>query len=237
MSKNKHHPPATPNADKGVLGPAPSARATLGPAEGHQRQPWQNPARPGVVAGYGPLADAVRTHNTTTGAGQLAQMHTAVPPRVPGTLPEDTPTQLDYQLTTHPAPAAELTLQVPEAHRGNALYTNGHGQAPTVRVEQMRADMASSDFPQNLRAVPGGAGGLADPQYQGDYGTARTNPELPAHQTPQRPPGAVHHLEREPGELQHPSPDLTHEVPGGSWATRPPGEQPGPAGGFAGGRR
>jgi hypothetical protein len=219
--------------NKGALGPVPDARPELGPARGRARAYHSNGARPGVV-GSGPLADSVRGH-PGGGVTQLAQAHPFTGQPVPGLAPVDTPQHVNYQPPTAPQCAAELTLQVPHGRAGNALYTDAYGQAPTVVVEQVRADQASTDLPTSVRAAPGAAAGLAGPEFHQDYGTARTNPELPAGETPVRPGGAVHHLRREPGELQGYGPDV--RPPGYEWATRAPGDGYSAAGGYSDGRR
>jgi hypothetical protein len=215
MAKNKQ-------ADKAVLGPQPSAQATLGPAEGHQRQYHSNPVRPGVI-GQGPLADSVRGHSD---AAQISQAHITGQSPVPGVAAGDSPAHLGYQ-PGMPVHAATLTLSTP--HPGNALYSDAHGQAPTVTVQVQDAARASSSFPSDVSAAPAGAAGLAGPQYRGD-------PSGPMGETPAGAPGAVIHYDRDvPYQLQRPIGDV--DAPGAAYSTRAPGDEPGPAGGYVTRRR
>jgi hypothetical protein len=209
----------------------------VGTDKGLGPEPSPHPYLPGLAAapagyrtgvvGAGPLADGVRHHSD---AAQISQGHRVGQSPVPGVDPFDSPAHLGEQPAMQPVHAATLTLSVPEAHRGNSLYQNASGGQPTVTLQQMRADHASSGFSQDVSASPAGAGGLAGAAYRAEPGTARTNPELDAFQTPEGAPGAVHPLERLPGELQRPGGDVG--APGSTWSTRAPGDDPGPAGGY-----
>jgi hypothetical protein len=211
---SKKRPPATP-AEKATLGPQPAARDYL---PGLAAAPAGY--RPGVI-GSGPLADGVRHHSD---AAQLAQSHRVGTSPVPGVDAHDSPAHLGEQPAMQPQPGATLTLQVPQAHRANGLYTDAYGRAPTVTVQVQDAARASSTFPGDVRAAPAGAGGLASPDY-------RAEPSGPMPETPQGAPGAVIHYDRDvPYQLQRPGGDVG--APGAAWSTRAPGDDPGPGGGF-----
>ena len=122
------------------------------------------------------------------------------------------------------APVHGVTLTMTTPHPENALYQGQGGQAPSVTVQQMRADQASSSLPMGVRAAPGAAGGLSGPEYSGDYRTAPNEVGLPPMTTPERPGGAVVHYDRDIRyQIQHPAPDVA--APGSRYATRAPGDQ------------
>ena len=170
MGKNK--------ADKG-LGPEPAPHPYLPgrsrPAPGYST---------GVIAGNGPLADSVRFH---AAEAQLSQSHITGQSPVPGVSGIDAPAHLAYQPPMQPQHA--VTLELKAEHPENAMNRGVGGAVPTVTLATMRAGHAANTFPQDVRAAPAGAAGLASPQYRGD-------PTGPMGETPQGAPGAVIHYDR-----------------------------------------